>query len=92
LVARSDKHIAVQFHKHLHGRTAAILSRRLSAVLRRITSTLGVFPCRFALATELLADAFEVSKRGLFPGALSRNHLPRLARNEYHVDRHADLQ
>ena len=32
------------------------------------------------------------AKRGLFPGGLSRNYLPRLARNEYHVDRHADLQ
>jgi len=32
------------------------------------------------------------SKLGLFPGALSRNYLPRLARNEYYVDSHADLQ
>lgn len=31
-------------------------------------------------------------KRDLFPVALSRNYLPRLACNEYHVDRHADLQ
>ena len=40
----------------------------------------------------VIASASELSKLGLFPGALSRNHLPRLARNEYHVDRHADLQ